>query len=258
MLKKYAQRTYRPNRQISKTGTSSIRQAMMNHRKKLQLSPEVIQRAIGFEIEISYRPFRDKNHHDTTLKHNIPVWASPYKPYEKNEVLLEGEGFNVCTDISFYNLCPYLEIITDPFEEGPQGFQKLKHVFTTFELMMTKLTQAARENSQIGFKDIFWQFGKIQPQNKDISLWSYKNPDIGLVQVTAGIDLAKIPFLFQDWAWPSNEEDKTLLKRRAPGRKIFAKWESRVLAYLDIIEIHSYKLVVIFHNLLAFPFRGCC
>ncbi|MCG8475641.1 MAG: hypothetical protein MI784_09220 [Cytophagales bacterium] len=227
----------------SASGTSSIRQAMMNHRKKLQLSPEVIQRAVGFEIEIGYRPFRDEFHRDATLKSNIPARSLPYKPFERNDVLLKGDGFEVRTDVSTYNQCPYLEIVTDPFEEGPQGLQKLQHIFDTFEEIMMELSETAKKNPHISFNEIFRQYGKIQPQNKEITLWLFDEPDKGYFQVTAGIDLAKIPLLLQDWAWPYEDEDETLLKRRAAGRKIFVDWERENIASYSGIKVLALSLL---------------
>ncbi|MCG8477075.1 MAG: hypothetical protein MI784_16530 [Cytophagales bacterium] len=206
-------------------GTSDIFQALKSHRRIFDQGSQVIQRAVGFEIELSYNLYRNREHLSEMVKENVPVRSSRFERFKKDDVLLKGKDFELRVDVSPNNLMPYLEIVTVPFDDTAEGWDKLNAAFDAIVAMMHDLfTVAQRWWTNLGFLEVFKKHGEIDPKDHEIRLKGFFPLSSGGFQMTAGIDLERVPIVFQDLAWPEEAEDAALSERRAKGRKWFIDW----------------------------------
>ncbi|MCG8475639.1 MAG: hypothetical protein MI784_09210 [Cytophagales bacterium] len=225
MFKKHAQHPYRPKPQASIAGTSCIREAMASHRQPQPFFDEVIQRAVGFEIEIGYTPFRNQAHRDEMLRQKVPIRHSKYEAFEKDDLLMKGKGFEIRIDVHTKKQIPYLEIVTIPFDENATGKEKLQETFPILKNMMQKLSIMGNKQDNLSLYSVLNEFGELIPGCEPMRLQTQTGIESGFFQVTAGVDLSRLPALFQDLAWPEQDEEPALAQRRALGRKIFMNWE---------------------------------
>ncbi|MCG8477074.1 MAG: hypothetical protein MI784_16525 [Cytophagales bacterium] len=208
------------------SATADVFQALDSRPNLLSRDNRVIQRAVGFEIEIKYSPFRDAGHLLEFVKHRDPYRDYGIERFNKDDVLMKGQGFELRVDLVHQNQLPYLEFVTDPFEETLSGWRKLNAAFDTMVSIMRDLVDASQENRyNVDFFQVFKKYGEIERKNRAIRMIGRLPLDSGLFQMTAGIALERIPVVFQDIAWPEPGEDPVLFKRREAGRDWLISWK---------------------------------
>ncbi|MCG8477073.1 MAG: hypothetical protein MI784_16520 [Cytophagales bacterium] len=199
---------------------------MAAQRKVFPPKGKVIQCAVGFEIEIRFTPFRNMEHFNEYVKSFIPFRDSKFERFKKNDVLLKGLDFELRVDLSMEDMMPYLEIVTAPFEESAAGLKKMNAAFEVLHMMMRDLTRAdGDEASALDFYQIFGNYGEIKGKDRTIRLLGHPPFYEGVFQVTAGIGLERIPIVFRDLAWPDDDEDPDLVRRREMGRRWLIGWK---------------------------------
>ncbi|BDD09289.1 hypothetical protein FUAX_17210 [Fulvitalea axinellae] len=183
----------------------------------------VVQRAVGFEIEKgAYRFFRSPEHyHEMTAA----LWDGYILSEEeihgsvrfrKGDILLEGDGFTVQADISVKERWPYMEIVTDPFEETPEGYAKLTATMAKLTRMMARVK---REPGYIWLSNLK-EFGALRSEHKE-AVMKTRGSEEAYFQVTAGLGLDKLGRLFDDLGYPDEEETEAERERKAGGRSTF-------------------------------------
>ncbi|BDD11846.1 hypothetical protein FUAX_42780 (plasmid) [Fulvitalea axinellae] len=185
---------------------------------------EVIQRAVGFEIEVDYNPIRNHAHEIERYEERIPCARSRFEPFHEREVLLKGKNFEMQTDVGATNKIAYVEFVTAPFEESPKGFHELQECFATLTALMRTLNQNARRVRPEGLPITkLAPFGTIVPGYEQTLFKFYRhwsnNIFNGNFHFTAGIRLDRIRRAFSDIAAPATDEDEETRLQKAGGRR---------------------------------------
>ncbi|BDD03282.1 hypothetical protein [Aureibacter tunicatorum] len=215
-------RSFKPL-QASRAGKSVMPPPIMNEN-------EVVQRAVGFEIELDYNPYWNEEHMDELNKGRVFPKDSKFPMFKKGDVLLKGDGFELQTDISYDNFIPYLELVTDPFEESLSGYHRMGETMMRMMSFMEEVYKEARihwYNFRLPAKAK--AFGNIPPKFENLVFKLGRGSiSSGLFQATAGISLSAISDIFEDLAEPRAEESEELKQKRKEGRKFLIDWQEDV------------------------------
>ncbi|BDD09308.1 hypothetical protein FUAX_17400 [Fulvitalea axinellae] len=204
-------------RQISK------RKNTTEESKSSSRTPPVIQRKVGFEVEVECEVFRNPEQAREFDASKEPVFRPAFtKPIRKYDVLLKGQGFELQTDLGFPSRVPYLEFVTDPFEETDAGQAQMDRTFGEIVRIMRTLSESV---SSAGFslETCLRPFGEIPDEMRKVIIRS-EHVEQGNFQFTAGIRLGALPKIFDDLGTP-RAEAPALSKKRDPGRKYLIDWE---------------------------------
>ncbi|BDD03375.1 hypothetical protein [Aureibacter tunicatorum] len=198
-----------------------------NSNGKSRLPPiadDVIQRAIGFEMETGWPVMKnpraefDPNEYEQLTHQNCyPVNHSFFK---------HPAGFKAKTDdgISTYSYdFSVMELETDAFEETPLGFFQMREAIAKSMEFLSQLKKVGLEKGYVDMKEFPDMGGKIVDSDAIVFSASVgaaaKEMEFGVkMQGTAGVDLRQIQRLFEHIGMPQNGEDQGQGDRLRYGR----------------------------------------
>ena len=163
------------------------------HQPSVRKDSGVIQRAIGFEIEV-------KNWHTWQPSASMFLFESYIRavkslriPHKQKDLLLTGEHFTLTADRPTHKSVP--EFVTDAFSDDPDGFQELTETFRKIQAMLHLMHARAKVQPK-HLQPIYWlkDFGKIEDDNASFD--ALPPPDMH-AQANVGIRLSKVPELFK-------------------------------------------------------------
>ncbi|MCG8475992.1 MAG: hypothetical protein MI784_11040 [Cytophagales bacterium] len=179
-----------------------------------------IQAKIGFEFEssrwiVNRDPFEMPDP-GWTYEENL---AS--RRYKKGDVLFENSFWSAQVDV-IETRDSYLELVTIPFEETPEGFRQLKEAAREMEAFFNYALRApccTVRDRKVVFCREFSAFGEVKrPEACLVFPINYPDPML-TPQATAGIRLNMLRKLLNDIAAPLDTEKKALSKRKEKGRR---------------------------------------
>ncbi|BDD06411.1 hypothetical protein [Aureibacter tunicatorum] len=181
---------------------------------------DVIQRAVGFEVEIP--GFFTYMSEEEFYKHgDYGATSQTHKtPFKKGDTIFEDEGYSLQVDVPETGNA-YLEFVTDPFEETQDGFLQMMGVMEKLYEFGKALNQKVWERNEldlIGIKGIKPSSGVMAPWFENATVFTRQKHVMGYFQMTAGIRQDKLWQLLEDLSAPLKEETQEMKIRRQAGR----------------------------------------
>ncbi|BDD03283.1 hypothetical protein [Aureibacter tunicatorum] len=192
---------------------------------------QVLQRSIGFEIELDYNPYWNEEHQKEVVEDKVFPLESKFPNFHKGDMIFKGDGFELQVDLAYDNFVPYLEIVTDSFDETVSGLHRLNEAMSKAMLFMEEIVNEARYHwtkFQLTRKAKSMGHLPTKFENLIYKLGGHGRLDTGSFQATSGVSLSAMNAIFDDLGEPRQDETEELREKRKSGRKTLIDWEEGV------------------------------
>ncbi|BDD12519.1 hypothetical protein FUAX_49510 (plasmid) [Fulvitalea axinellae] len=205
-------------------------------------SGHCVQRKVGFEFEAprlyafrNYKQFEESNDGDFWFPEKFTEPA-----FRAGDVLLKANGYELQVDRMEDIRLPYLEVVTEPFEESRAGFERMCTTLKDMEYLLAHLTGGRYVDDIVSIHSIA-HHGTLTDIGKETIFQARVNQPYCNMQASIGIDADKLWKFFDLMAVAHPDEDELLRNKRSGARKaLFGIEEGNV--YQEESESNSARL----------------